>query len=237
VPPRSPATPPTLARPTRPQTRSTEAPRPRAIDPPSTCADATQNTDQFAQSSLKIVLKDPKYDPLTEVVVKIGSKKVADIKGVKTIKKGIVLKKVAAAPLGAECVVVVALAAPPRKLVSLSPGACRTSVVASPRSWSMQTPAGGRGRTGSELAELSTVPSAVHARSRRSALASPSKRPTTPAAPSPRANASPVGRSRGLLDAEAIGQPACELPRRFQVVVLDVGWRDRYTEIALAVLA
>jgi DUF1016 N-terminal domain len=30
--------------PTRPQTRSTEAPRPRAIDPPQTCADATQNT-------------------------------------------------------------------------------------------------------------------------------------------------------------------------------------------------
>jgi hypothetical protein len=59
-----------------------------------TCADATQkHTDQFSQSSLKVALKDPKNDPLTEVVVKIGSKKVADIKGVKTIKKGIVLKK------------------------------------------------------------------------------------------------------------------------------------------------
>jgi hypothetical protein len=50
-------------------------------------------TGCVAQSSLKIALKDPKYDPLTEVVVKIGSKKVADIKGVKTIKKGITLKK------------------------------------------------------------------------------------------------------------------------------------------------
>jgi hypothetical protein len=46
-----------------------------------------------SQSSLKIALKDPKYDPLTEVVVKIGSKKVADVKGVKAIKKGITLKK------------------------------------------------------------------------------------------------------------------------------------------------
>jgi hypothetical protein len=33
---------------------------------------------------------------LTEVLVKIGSKKVADIKGVKKIKKGIVLKKLPA---------------------------------------------------------------------------------------------------------------------------------------------
>ena len=46
-----------------------------------------------SQTSLKIALKDPKYDPLTEVVVKIGSKKVADVKGIKTIKKGITLKK------------------------------------------------------------------------------------------------------------------------------------------------
>jgi hypothetical protein len=50
-------------------------------------------TGCVAQSSLKIALRDPKYDPLTEVVVKIGSKKVADIKGVKAIKKGITLKK------------------------------------------------------------------------------------------------------------------------------------------------
>jgi hypothetical protein len=46
-----------------------------------------------SQRSLKIALKDPKYDPLTEVVVKIGSKKVADVKGAKAIKKGITLKK------------------------------------------------------------------------------------------------------------------------------------------------
>jgi len=49
-------------------------------------------TGCIAQSSLKIALKDPKNDPLTEVVVKIGSKKVADIKGVKAIKKGITIK-------------------------------------------------------------------------------------------------------------------------------------------------
>jgi hypothetical protein len=32
---------------------------------------------------------NPKNDPLTEVLVKIGSKKVADVKGVKAIKRGI----------------------------------------------------------------------------------------------------------------------------------------------------
>jgi hypothetical protein len=53
-------------------------------------------TGCVAQSSLKIALKDPKNDPLTEVLVKIGSKKVADVKGVKAIKKGIVLKKLPA---------------------------------------------------------------------------------------------------------------------------------------------
>jgi hypothetical protein len=50
-------------------------------------------TGCVAQSSLKIKLKDPKYDPLKEVVVKIGSKKVADVKGVNALKKGITLKK------------------------------------------------------------------------------------------------------------------------------------------------
>jgi hypothetical protein len=79
---------------TTPRTRSTEAPRPHAFEVPSTCADATQNsTPIVAQSSLKIALKDPKYDPLTEVLVKIGSKKVADVKGVKKIKKGSTLLK------------------------------------------------------------------------------------------------------------------------------------------------
>jgi hypothetical protein len=47
----------------------------------------------ISQTSLKISLKDPKYDPLTEVVVKIKGKKVADVKGVKRLKKGITLKK------------------------------------------------------------------------------------------------------------------------------------------------
>jgi hypothetical protein len=46
----------------------------------------------ISQSSLTIKLKDPKYDPLKEVVVKIGAKKVADVKGVKRLKKGITLK-------------------------------------------------------------------------------------------------------------------------------------------------
>jgi hypothetical protein len=50
-------------------------------------------TGCIAQSSLKIALKNPENDPLTEVLIKIGSKKVADIKGVKKIKKGITLKK------------------------------------------------------------------------------------------------------------------------------------------------
>lgn len=45
------------------------------------------------KTSLKIKLKDPKYDPLKEVVVKINGKKVADVKGVKRLKKGVTLKK------------------------------------------------------------------------------------------------------------------------------------------------
>jgi hypothetical protein len=52
---------------------------PRASRTPPTCADATQNTH-----------------PLKEVVVKIGSKKVADVKGIKAIKKGLTLKKLPA---------------------------------------------------------------------------------------------------------------------------------------------
>ena len=46
-----------------------------------------------SQTSLKIALKDPKYDPLSEVVVKLNGKKVADVKGIKKLKKGITLKK------------------------------------------------------------------------------------------------------------------------------------------------
>lgn len=45
-----------------------------------------------SQSSLKLKLRDPKYDPLAEVVVRINGKKVADVRGVKRLKKGIVLK-------------------------------------------------------------------------------------------------------------------------------------------------
>jgi hypothetical protein len=47
----------------------------------------------IAQSSLKIALKDPKYDPLKEVVVKLNGKTVLSVKGVKRVKKGITLKK------------------------------------------------------------------------------------------------------------------------------------------------
>jgi hypothetical protein len=43
------------------------------------------------QKSLTIKLHDPKYDPLVEVLVKIDGKKVADVKGVKRIKKGVKL--------------------------------------------------------------------------------------------------------------------------------------------------
>lgn len=46
-----------------------------------------------SQTSLKIKLNDPKYDPLTEVLVKINGKKVADVKGIKRLQKGITLKK------------------------------------------------------------------------------------------------------------------------------------------------
>ena len=46
-----------------------------------------------SQTSLKIKLHDPKYDPLTEVVVKINGKKFAVVKGVKQLKKGITLTK------------------------------------------------------------------------------------------------------------------------------------------------
>lgn len=46
-----------------------------------------------AQTSLKIQLKDPKYDSLTQVVVKLNGKQVANVKGVKRLKKGITLTK------------------------------------------------------------------------------------------------------------------------------------------------
>jgi hypothetical protein len=43
--------------------------------------------------SLKIKLKDPKYDPLEEIVVRVNGKKVATVKGVSRIKQGVTLKK------------------------------------------------------------------------------------------------------------------------------------------------
>jgi hypothetical protein len=46
-----------------------------------------------SRSKLKISIRDPKYDPLKEVVVKLKGKKIADVKGVKRLKKGITLKK------------------------------------------------------------------------------------------------------------------------------------------------
>jgi hypothetical protein len=51
------------------------------------------STACISQTSLKIALKDPKYDPLSEVVVKLNGKQVALVKGVKRLKKGITLKK------------------------------------------------------------------------------------------------------------------------------------------------
>jgi hypothetical protein len=46
-----------------------------------------------SQTSLKITLRDPKYDPLEEVVVKLNGKKVADVNGIEHLKNGILLKK------------------------------------------------------------------------------------------------------------------------------------------------
>jgi hypothetical protein len=46
-----------------------------------------------SQTSLKITLRDPKYDPLEQVVVRINGKKVADVNGIKHLKKGILLKE------------------------------------------------------------------------------------------------------------------------------------------------
>jgi hypothetical protein len=46
-----------------------------------------------SQSSLKIALRNPKYDPLKEVVIRVNGKKVLTIRGVKHLRKGIILKK------------------------------------------------------------------------------------------------------------------------------------------------
>jgi len=58
-----------------------------------------------SQTSLKIKLKDPKYDPLAEVVVKINGKQVANVTGIKRLQKGVTLNKL---PTGAYKVSVVA---------------------------------------------------------------------------------------------------------------------------------
>jgi hypothetical protein len=44
------------------------------------------------QKSLTIKLHDPKYDRLVEVLVKINGKKVADVKGIRRLEKGVKLK-------------------------------------------------------------------------------------------------------------------------------------------------
>jgi len=59
----------------------------------------------YRQSSLKIALHNPKYDPLKQVVVKINGKQVADVNGIKRLEKGITLKKL---PTGTYKVSVVA---------------------------------------------------------------------------------------------------------------------------------
>jgi len=59
----------------------------------------------FAQSSLKIALHNPKYDPLKQVLVKINGKQVANITGIKRLQKGVTLTKL---PTGTYRVSVVA---------------------------------------------------------------------------------------------------------------------------------
>jgi hypothetical protein len=57
------------------------------------------------QGSLKIKIKDPRYDPLKEVVVRIKHRKIADVHGLKRLKRGIVLKGL---PSGAYTLTIVA---------------------------------------------------------------------------------------------------------------------------------
>ncbi len=45
------------------------------------------------QKSLTIKLHDPKYDPLVEALVELNGKKVADVKGIKRLAKGVKLTK------------------------------------------------------------------------------------------------------------------------------------------------
>jgi hypothetical protein len=47
----------------------------------------------ISQSTLKIALRDPKYNALKEVVVSVNGKKVLTVRGIKRIKRGVVLQK------------------------------------------------------------------------------------------------------------------------------------------------
>ena len=51
------------------------------------------STQCTLQKSLTIKLRDPKYDRLVEVAVKIDGKKVADVKGIKRLERGVKLTK------------------------------------------------------------------------------------------------------------------------------------------------
>jgi hypothetical protein len=65
-------------------------------------------------NSLKIELRDPKYDPLKEVVVRIKGKKVTAVRGVKKLKRGILLKNL---PNGTYTLKIVATTVLDHKLV------------------------------------------------------------------------------------------------------------------------
>jgi hypothetical protein len=49
-------------------------------------------TGCIAQRSLKLKLREPRHDPLTQVVVRLHGKKIADVRGVKRLRKAVVLK-------------------------------------------------------------------------------------------------------------------------------------------------
>jgi hypothetical protein len=65
------------------------------------------------RGSLKIKIKDPRFDPLKEVVIRIGRRKVADVRGVQRLRRGIVLKRL---PSGTYTLKVVAITVLDQKL-------------------------------------------------------------------------------------------------------------------------
>jgi hypothetical protein len=65
------------------------------------------------QHSLKIKLHDPKYDPLKEVVVRVRGRKVADVRGVARLKRGVVLKRL---PTGSYTIKIAAITVLDQKL-------------------------------------------------------------------------------------------------------------------------